>query len=139
MGFGTVCLSIQECINVAHHKSILARGALIGLSVLLTTPSLAEINSDQWRSTDRSMAELVDEGYELVSVVAPSNRARIYFLRKPGKVAQCREEAAPPPSSSLASAPTGPKGQPSAMAAPEDFPKVRINIECAELVRPESR
>ena len=55
---------------------------------------------EQWQATERSMAELVDDGYELVSVVASSGQSQIYFLRKPGKVARCREETAldgPPP------------------------------------------
>jgi len=92
---------------------------------------------EQWQATDRSMAELVENGYELVSVVAPSGQSNIYFLRKPGKLARCREQTTldgplpPIPSFTLA------KGQKSAILPPQEFPKMRVDIECAELVRPQ--
>jgi len=59
--------------------------------VALAFPVAAETDGaavEQWRATDRSMAELVDDGYELVSVVAASGQSHAYFLRKPGKVAR---------------------------------------------------
>jgi hypothetical protein len=110
-----------------------------GLVTALANPIAAETRAstdEQWRPTDRSMAELVAEGYELVSVIAPSNQARTYFLRKTGKVAKCREEASldgPLP----AVPPLPPKGQSFAMLESSDVPKMRTDIECAVLVPPE--
>jgi hypothetical protein len=113
----------------------------LAASVALAFPALAETDGsalDQWRATDRSMAELVDDGYELVSVVAPSGQSNTYFLRKPGKVTRCREETkldGPLPSSlppfTLA------KGQKNAVLPSLDLPKIHVDIECAELVRPQ--
>ena len=87
------------------------------------------------------MVEFVEDGYELVSVVAPSNQTRFYFLRKPGKVVKCREEAGldgplptiPPSALAL------PTGQQTGLVTSlgGDMPKVRIDITCAELVHPE--
>jgi hypothetical protein len=109
-------------------------------SVALASPVAAETDSaavEQWRVTDRSMAELVDDGYELVSVVASSGQAHTYFLRKPGKVARCREQTTV--DGPLPSIPpfTLAKGQKSAVLPPVDLPKMRIDIDCAELVRPQ--
>ncbi|HEV2552104.1 MAG TPA: hypothetical protein VGU20_32650 [Stellaceae bacterium] len=112
----------------------------VGAAVMPALPAAAETDSaavEQWRATDRSMAELVDDGYELVSVVAASGQSHTYFLRKPGKVARCREQTTvdgPPPSIppfTLA------KGQKSAVLPPLELPKMRVDIECAELVRPQ--
>jgi hypothetical protein len=106
----------------------------------LALPAAAETDSatvEQWRSTDRSMAELVEDGYELVSVVAAAGQSHAYFLRKPGKLARCREQTTldgplpPIPSVTLA------KGQKSAVLPPQELPKMRVDIECAELVRPQ--
>jgi hypothetical protein len=108
-------------------------------TVALALPVAAETESvavEQWRTTDRSMAELVEDGYELVSVVAAAGQSQTYFLRKPGKVARCREETKldgplpQVPPFTLA------KGQKSAVLPPLDMPKMRIDIACAELVRP---
>src|SRR6516162_11932360 len=67
-------------------------------------PVIAPVAGDQWRTTDRSMLDLVEEGYELVSVIVTQSRARVYFLGKPGKMAKCQEDTtvswpsdAPPP------------------------------------------
>jgi len=110
-----------------------------GLVTALANPIAAESRAptdEQWRPTDRSMAELVEDGYELVSVIAPSNQTRTYFLRKTGKVAKCREEASldgPLP----AVPPLPSKGQAYAMLESSDVPKMRTDIECAVLMRPE--
>jgi hypothetical protein len=109
--------------------------------VALAAPARAETNSasaEQRRSSEKSMAEFVADGYELVSVVAPSNQTRFYFLRKPGKVVKCREEAAldgPLPTIPPSALPTG---QQTAVLTTlgGDVPKVRIDITCAELVHP---
>ena len=112
----------------------------VAASVALALPVAAETESaavEQWRATDRSMAELVDDGYELVSVVALSGQSHTYFLRKPGKLARCREETTL--DGPLPSIPpfTLAKGQKSAVLPPQELPKMRIDIECAELVRPQ--
>jgi hypothetical protein len=116
-----------------------------GATVALALPVAAETDSaavehaavEQWRATDRSMAELVDNGYELVSVVASSGQSNTYFLRKPGKLARCRE--ATTVDGPLPSIPpfTLANGQKSAVLPPLEMPKTRIDIECAELVRPQ--
>jgi hypothetical protein len=36
--------------------------------------------ADQWRATDRSMLDLVEDGYELVTVVATSPQVRTYLV-----------------------------------------------------------
>jgi hypothetical protein len=111
----------------------------VAASVTLALPVAAETDNaavEQWRATDRSMAELVEDGYELVSVVASSGRSHTYFLRKPRKVARCREETKldgplpqiPPVTLS--------NGQKSAVLPPLEMPKMRIDVACAELVRP---
>jgi hypothetical protein len=113
----------------------------VAASVPLALPAAAAETDnaavEQWRASDRSMAELVGDGYELVSVVASSGQSYTYFLRKPGKVARCREQKTvdgPLPSIppfALAN------GQKSAVLPPVEMPKTRIDIECAELVRPQ--
>lgn len=109
-------------------------------AVALAFPVAAEADGgavEQWSATDRSMAELVEDGYELVSVVASPGQSHTYFLRKPGKLARCREQTTldgplpPLPSVTLA------KGQKSAVLPPQELPKLRVDIDCAELVRPQ--
>jgi hypothetical protein len=116
-----------------------------GATVALALPVAAETDSaavehaavEQWRATDRSMAELVEDGYELISVVAPAGQSQTYFLRKPGKLARCREQATL--DGPLPSIPplTLTKGQKNVVGPPLDLPKIRVDIECAELVRPQ--
>ena len=99
-------------------------------------PVIAPVDGDQWRTTDRSMLDLVDEGYELVSVIVTSSQVRVYFLSKPGKIAKCQEnttlrlpsEAPPPP-------PT--RGQMPAFLPDNFVPETRMAIECTELSRPD--
>ena len=84
------------------------------------------------------MLDLVDEGYELVSVIVTSSQVRVYFLSKPGKIAKCQEnttlslpsEAPPPP-------PT--VGQMPAFLPNNFVPETRMAIECTELSRPDQR
>ena len=81
------------------------------------------------------MVVLVEGGYDLVSVVASSNQSRTYFLRKTGKIAKCRETtelAGPPPVPP--GVVIGAKGALSLSDIPA--PEMRIDVECAELVRP---
>ena len=94
---------------------------------------------DQWQQIDKTMSELVGEGYELVSVVAQSSQTRTYFLRKPGKVAKCTEATAlalenplsPPVPNTLT------KGQSYSVINSGEPPKTRVDTQCAELVRPQ--
>ena len=110
--------------------------ALSGKTWPETGPAAPPVNGDQWRTTDRSMLDLVDEGYELVSVIVTSSQVRVYFLSKPGKIAKCQEnttlslpsEAPPPP-------PT--VGQMPAFLPNNFVPETRMAIECKELSRPD--
>ena len=113
----------------------LALGALVAFA----EPSAAEkgvTTSDQWQQTDKSMAELVEDGYELVSVVAPSNQTRTYFFRKPRKLVKCTEQTTLdgplPPLPKISD-----NRQSFAAFAPGDLPKLRTEVECADLVRPQ--
>jgi hypothetical protein len=99
------------------------------------SPVIAPVAGDQWRTTDRSMLDLVEEGYELVSVIVTQSRARVYFLGKPGKMAKCQEDTtvswpsdAPPPPV---------RGQTPAFVPDNFVPETQMVIECAELARPE--
>lgn len=111
----------------------------LGASLALVDPAAAETDTtvgDQWRQIDKTMSELVEEGYELVSVVAQSSQTRTYFLRKPGKVAKCTEATAlesppPPPVPDTLT-----KGQSYGAMNSGEPPKTRVDTQCAELVRP---
>src|SRR6516164_5597608 len=60
-----------------------------------TTPVAPPTNPEEWQATDLSLLDFVSDGYDLVSVISPSSRTRLYFLTKPGKTVKCREEAIP--------------------------------------------
>jgi hypothetical protein len=60
-----------------------------------TAPAVASVTVEQWQTTDRSMLDFVEDGYDLISVIPASSQARIYFLSKPGKIVKCREDATP--------------------------------------------
>jgi hypothetical protein len=117
-------------------------GLALALDATLTLidPAAAETDAtigDQWRQTDKTMSELVGEGYELVSVVAPTSHMRTYFLRKPGKVAKCTEATAletppPPPVPETLT-----KGQSYGVMTSGEPPKTRVDTQCAELVSPQ--
>jgi hypothetical protein len=94
------------------------------------------IDGDQWRTTDRSMLDLVDEGYELVSVIVTSSQVRVYFLSKPGKIAKCQENTTLSlPSEAPQPPPT--RGQMPAFLPNNFVPETRMAIECTELSRPD--
>jgi hypothetical protein len=124
-----------------HNRAVpLCLALAFAASVALALPAAAEMDNaavEQWRATDRSMAELVEDGYELVSVVASSGPSHTYFLRKPGKLARCREQTTV--DGPLPSIPpiTLAKGQKGAVLPPQELPKLRVDIECADLVRPQ--
>jgi hypothetical protein len=88
-------------------------------------------------TTLRSMYEGVEDGYDLVSVVAPSNQTRAYFFRKTGKIAKCRETAGvtgPPPTLGRVVAQRN-----GSLSVPDiPVPDMQIDVDCAELVRPAS-
>jgi hypothetical protein len=100
------------------------------------SPAETSTAGEQWQTTDRSMLDLVEDGYELVSVVGASAQTRLYFLSKPGKVVKCREESV------LSAAPPVPplpvRGQAPAFVPDMTIPETRIETECAELTRPSS-
>src|SRR5215470_5930529 len=64
---------------------------------------------EHWQAIDKSMSDLLLEGYRPVSVIAPSSHLRIYFLSSGSFLAKCTEEATmagmpPPPAHLLPSA-----------------------------------
>jgi hypothetical protein len=139
---------------------ILLAGAVLPLSnrgwsqTVPVAPPAASTNAEEWQATDLSILDFVADGYDLVSVVSPSSRTRLYFLTKPGKIVKCREEATPtgpppipppPPTPGQAGTfvPTPPaQGQAGAfMPMPPDnvITSVRTEFECAELSRRTSR
>jgi len=112
---------------------------------------------ERWQAVDKSMTDLLLEGYRPVSVIAPSSHLRIYFLSSGSLLAKCTEEAAltrpPPPPPQLppsaqqpASAQFPPSAQqpgpaqfpppPQAAAAsgPSNFaPEIGVTFECSRL------
>jgi hypothetical protein len=96
---------------------------------------------ERWQAVDKSMSDLLLEGYRPVSVIAPSSHLRIYFLSSGSLLAKCTEEAAlmrppPPPPSAQQTASTQlpPLAQGAAAAAPGNFaPEIGVTFECARL------
>lgn len=88
---------------------------------------------DHWRGTNKSMTDLLSEGYRLVSVVAPNAQLRVFFLSKGASVAKCSEEAAlknPPP------APPRPGDKAAPSFDPRGFvPELETKIECSTLAK----
>jgi hypothetical protein len=102
--------------------------------VALVSSAWAE--GEQWKSVDLSMAELVSNGYDLITVV-PSGRDQIFFLKSHAKLAKCREST----TVNLASLPPPPSLPPhrdSSVMTMVDMPvpEITTNMECFELVRP---
>jgi hypothetical protein len=60
---------------------------------------------EHWQAVDKSMTDLLLEGYRPVSVIAPNAQRRIYFLSSGSFLAKCTEEATlaqlPPPPARL--------------------------------------
>jgi hypothetical protein len=96
---------------------------------------------DHWLPVDKSMTDLLQEGYRLISVVGPSPQVRIYFLSNGGLVAKCTEEAAlarPPPPPRTPQLPPSTQLPPIAQRAPSfdarDYtPEIEATIECSRL------
>jgi hypothetical protein len=100
--------------------------------VALVSPAWAE--GEQWKSVDLTMAELVSDGYDLITVV-PSGRDQIFFLKSHAKLAKCREST----TVNLASLPPPPPPpQRNSVMTMVDMPapEMTTNVECFELVRP---
>ena len=94
---------------------------------------------DEWKPVPKTLSELLDTDYEIVSILAPSPQTRWYFLRKPGSFVKCTEQAIlREPPSLPANMPPPPGG-----AAPPEHPerktgappKAASAIDCAELSR----
>jgi hypothetical protein len=112
---------------------------------------------ERWQAVDKSMSDLLLEGYRPVSVIAPSSHLRIYFLSSGSLLAKCTEEAAltrppppppqappsaqqsasaqfPPSAQQPVSAQFPPPAQGAAAAAPGNFtPEIGVTFECARL------
>ena len=120
---------------------------------------------EQWQAVDKSMTDLLLEGYRPVSVIAPNAQRRIYFLSSGSFLAKCTEEATPvrlppppgqappstraspsaqqpslPPLAASAQRPAStqlpPLPQDAAASGPGNFtPEIQVNFECSRLSR----
>ncbi len=99
---------------------------------------------ERWQAVDKSMSDLLLEGYRPVSVIAPSSHLRIYFLSSGSLLAKCTEEATltrpppPPPQSPSAQQPAStqlpPLAQGAAASGPGNFtPEIGVTFECSRL------
>lgn len=97
---------------------------------------------DEWKPIPKTLSELLDADYDIVSILAPSPQTRAYFLRKPGSFVKCTEQAAlrepPPLPTNLPPAPGAapPEHPERKIVAP---PKAASAIDCAELSRTAAR
>jgi len=124
---------------------ILVAAAVLALSdrgwsqTALVTPPAASATVEEWQTTDRSMLDLIEDGYDLVSVISPSSQTRVYFLSKPGKIVKCREDATPnsPPPPPIPPPVPPPPGQGGTFIPRPDsiVTSVPTEFECAELSR----
>ena len=48
---------------------------------------------DEWKPIPKTLSELLDTDYEIVSILAPSPQTRWYFLHKLGSFVKCTEQA----------------------------------------------
>jgi hypothetical protein len=83
------------------------------------------VPEDHWQTVDKSMTDLLLEGYRPVSVIAPSARRRIYFLSSGTFLAKCTEDATlmpPPPPPQTMPPPSAQMVPPSAQMAPSSAP-----------------
>jgi hypothetical protein len=99
---------------------------------------------ERWQALDKSMSDLLLEGYRPVSVIAPSSHLRIYFLSSGSLLAKCTEEATltrppppppqPPSAQQLASAQLPPLAQGAPASGPGNFtPEIGVTFECSRL------
>jgi hypothetical protein len=100
------------------------------------------VPSEYWQAIDKSMSDLLLEGYRPFSVIAPNPQLRIYFLSSGSLLAKCTEGAA------LAQPPPPPRLQPSTQqpasnqlpapgttaSGPGNFvPEIAVTFECSRL------
>jgi hypothetical protein len=119
---------------------------VLSLGLAGTGGAVAQIRnapSDHWQAADKSMTDLLLEGYRLVSVIAPNPQLRIYFLASGNLLAKCSEEAAlarlPPPPPPSPQQPPATQLPPFAPGAPssdirEAMPEIEAGITCSRLV-----
>jgi hypothetical protein len=99
---------------------------------------------ERWQAVDKSMSDLLLDGYRLVSVIAPSSHLRIYFLDSGSLLAKCTEEATltrppppppqPPSAQQQASTQLPPFAQAAAAPGPGNFtPEIGVTFECSRL------
>jgi hypothetical protein len=100
---------------------------------------------EHWQAIDKSMSDLLLEGYRPFSVIAPSSHLRIYFLSSGSFLAKCTEEAAltrpPPPPAQFqpsaqqsASPQLPPFVQGAGASRPSNFvPEMEVTFECSRL------
>jgi hypothetical protein len=99
---------------------------------------------ERWQAVDKSMTDLLLEGYRPVSVIAPSSHLRIYFLSSGSLLAKCTEEATlmrppppppqPPSTQQPASAQFPPPAQSAAASGPGNFtPEIGVTFDCSRL------
>ena len=118
--------------------------AALGFGLVCAFGAVAQPRSappERWQAVDKSMTDLLLEGYRPVSVIAPSSHLRIYFLSSGSLLAKCTEEATlmrpppqPPSSPQPASAQLPPLAQGAAASGPGNFmPEIGVTFECARL------
>jgi hypothetical protein len=93
---------------------------------------------EHWQAIDKSMSDLLLEGYRPVSVIAPSSHFRIYFLSSGSFLAKCTEGAAlsppPPPPPAQLQQQLPPFAQGGAASGPSSFvPEMEVTFECSRL------
>lgn len=102
---------------------------------------------EHWQAVDKSMTDLLLEGYRPVSVIAPSAQRRIYFLSSGSFLAKCTEEATlarlppspaglQPPAQPAASTPLPQAAQGAAGSGLANFtPEIQSTFECSRLTK----
>jgi hypothetical protein len=83
------------------------------------------------------MLDLIEDRYEIISVISPSSQTRTYFLTKPGKIVKCQEDATPNSPPSIPAPPPTPGQAAMFIPPPPDSSatSVETEFECAELSR----
>ena len=98
---------------------------------------------DEWKPIPKTLSELLDTDYEIVSILAPSPQTRWYFLHKPGSFVKCTEQATlhePPSLPANLPPPPGGAAQPEHLERKMGAPsRAASAIDCAELSRGAAR
>ena len=100
-----------------------------------TPPASATV--EEWQTTDQSLLDLIEAGYEVISVISRSSQTRIYFLTKPGEIVKCQEDATPNSPPAIPPPPPTPGQAGMFIPPPPDssVTSVQTEFECAELSR----